>query len=100
MKRAFTLIELLVVTAIIALLLGILGLAAVSFFGRWVDPVYVLGFLESLLRDLGETTASALATWTVCGLLLGIGYWLAQAQFLRIEVPAKATKLTLVDCLR
>jgi len=54
-----------------------------------MEPPVARGFLEILIRQLGETVPGTLTAWGGSALLLAGAYWLAQARFKRIELPAK-----------
>ncbi len=51
------------------------------------------GFPEILIRQLGETVPGTLAAWGGSALLLAGAYWLAQARFERIELPARPLEM-------
>jgi hypothetical protein len=82
------------------LLLALMVVPMVAALKGWVRPWVVRGLVEILTLDLGQTVVGTLAAWGSSALLLLAAYWLAQAGFLRIEVPAQPTKFTLIEWMR
>jgi hypothetical protein len=64
-----------------------------GFIEQWVYR----GMVEIPAFRLGVSVAGTLAVWVVAALLVAAAYLLAQAQFLRMEIPTKPSKYTLVD---
>ncbi|MGB6847920.1 MAG: hypothetical protein WBG05_06930 [Thermoanaerobaculia bacterium] len=78
------------------LVVFMLGIAALMISGLF-SPRIVRGVVEVMLRHIGESPVQLITVW-VASLLATVGtYFVAQRQFLRAELPPKATKLALID---
>jgi len=78
------------------LLLFWIGLTIATLAG-FMRPWVIRGLVEIPVMRLGETTAGTVAVWAVSLVVMVGAYLLAEAQFLRMEIPAKPTKYTLID---
>jgi len=82
--------------ALAVLLVVLLGLGTVATLAGWVNPFAVTALLESSIRELGRSAGVTLAVWAGCALLLAAGYRLAERTFLRVELPARPSRFTLI----
>jgi len=83
---------------------SVLAVAMVGMIGH--IPLMELGILdllgsrilfEKLVLALGRTPEVLAVTWTLAAASIVAAYLLAQRQFLRVELPSKPSKFTLVD---
>jgi len=65
-----------------------------------VRPWAVRAVIEIAVWELGRTTTGIVFTWVVSALLLYGAYRIAEAQFLRSEIPARPTMYSLLDRMR
>jgi hypothetical protein len=86
-RQTWTAIVLLVGT--IMLHLGGFAGAILKYYALWVHTAFV----KIIIRDIDATIPGGTpALWVACGLLLFLGYWLAQRRFEQIEIPAAPRK--------
>jgi hypothetical protein len=78
------------------LLLFWIGLSVASMFGL-MEFWSIRALIQIPVMSLGESAIGTLAAWAVSGLLLAAAYWVAQSQFLRMEIPTTPSKYTLFD---
>jgi hypothetical protein len=69
--------------------LGLVTLQVVLAIRNLMEPWASRGFLEILLRKLGEMPAGTPAAWTLGLLLMLAGYRLAESLLMRAELPAR-----------
>jgi len=79
-----------------ALLLFWIGLTIATMVG-FLRPWIIRALVEIPVMKAGESTAGTVALWAASLVVMVGAYALAEAQFLRMEVPAKPTKYTLLD---
>lgn len=84
----------------LALILGVMGGQVALAVADWLEPWVVRGLTERLIWRLGLSAVGAAATWIASALLILGAYRLAEAEFRRIEVPARPTRFTLLDWVR
>jgi hypothetical protein len=85
-----------VVTVVLVLTLGALALVVAGFTGMWLFQVLV----EIPARVIGASTPAIVATWILAAALVLGAYRVAQARFLRMEIPPRPTRYTLLDMMR
>jgi hypothetical protein len=73
-----------------------LGMAALMISGLFSPPI-VRGFLEVMLRQVGASPIRTIMLWAASLLATAAAYFVAKRQFLRAELPPKATKFALID---
>jgi hypothetical protein len=66
----------------------------------FIQPWVYRGLVEIPAMRLGASIPGTLAVWAVTMLLVALSYLIAQSQFLRMEIPTKPSKYTLVDYMR
>ncbi len=89
------------------LLWGMLALVMVFFLALVVvvltglaRPWLASALVEIPVRALGQSAAATTAAWVSAVALLVLAYRLAESQFLRMEIPTRPTKFTLIDLAR
>ncbi|MCP4655360.1 MAG: hypothetical protein GY856_08070 [bacterium] len=78
-----------VLGALAGLMLALMAGQVVAAVMDFMEPRVARGFLEILIRQMGETVPGTLAAWGGSALVFAGGYWLAQARFQGIELPAE-----------
>ncbi len=72
-----------------------LSLAA-AMMTRFVRPWVAEAVLDIAARRLGETPGAAVAAWVVCAVVLLAAYRVAESQFLKMEIPTRPSRYTLI----
>jgi hypothetical protein len=83
-------------SAAAGLVILMLGIAALMISGVF-SPRLVRGFLEVLLRQVGDSPIRTLTVWTASLVATVAAYFVAQRQFLEAELPSKPTMFALID---
>ena len=78
------------------LVVSMLGIAALMISGLF-SPRIARGFFEVMLRQVGASPIRTITVWAASLLATAAAYFVAQRQFLRAELPPKATKFALID---
>jgi hypothetical protein len=78
------------------LVILMLGIAALMISGLF-SPRIVRGFLEVMLRQVGDSPLQTISLWMVSLMTTVATYFVARRQFLEAELPPKATKFMLID---
>jgi hypothetical protein len=78
---------------LLALMLGQVALALLG----WYSPAASRGFIEILIRRLGDSTMGMVGSWGSSLALLGLGYRLARSQFVRAEIPQTPINCSFID---
>ncbi len=71
-----------------AFLVGMIGLAAAMIAGALRPPV-AQALVEMAAARVGSSPLAAAAAWAVCAALVAAAYRIAEAQFVRMEIPAR-----------
>jgi hypothetical protein len=63
-------------------------------------PWLATALVEIPVRALGESAAATVGAWVAAAVLLLVAYRLAESQFVRMEIPARPTRFTLIELAR
>ena len=80
----------------LAVLLGFVVGKSIAEVFRVMQPWAIRALVEVPVMRLGQTAAGTPAVWIVAGLLLAGAYLVVQSQFLRMEIPTKPSRYTLI----
>ena len=81
----------------------LLGFVIATSLGDILDimqPWAIRALVEIPVMRLGRTAAGTLGVWIVAGLLLAGAYRIVQSQFLRMEIPTKPSRYTLIGMVQ
>ena len=84
----------------LGLLLFVLIGESAAMLTRLTAPWFVSAVFELPVQRLGESVAATSAAWVLGMLLVIAGYLVAERQFLRMEIPTRPTKYSLIDWTR
>ena len=84
----------------LAVLLGFVLATSIANIFDILQPWAIRAMVEIPVMRLGQTAAGTLAVWIVTGLLLVGAYRIVQSQFLRMEIPIKPSRYTLIAWAR
>ena len=84
----------------LALLLGSVIATTIAEVLGVTEPWAIRALVEIPVMRLGQTATGVWMVWIVVGLLIAGAYLIVQRQFLRMEIPTKPSRYTLIDMAR